>query len=819
MKYLFESWRKYIKETQAPQKLKLLKEFNRKDKESLMDMESKFSVSYEIELESDESFRDDSYGESRYDMDRVRGALNEDYFYEDVAEREAEYGLVADGNSINDYEELARHFLEEEEGISDPQENNTEALYAIIAFEKDPDYYKDFVDLLSSGLSPNAPLNPAMTSALLTLLVRGSLEFRNAPEDKEAEILKNMGLEIFEDTQTNLPFPEGEESPTIYRSGNLAQFVNKYLYNLSSDAPYDVEGFTSFDRRLGICSLLDEFEIEVKKLNSKEFRHDSLGETLLSDAENALEAIMQGGSSSRYPTIRDLIDSNEYNADDHPVSNSIESMVSSLAEQYVEKHAEAQYEEFLEDPVEYLEEMGLDMSEYEAEPEDSDYMTSLYTHLPNFMNEYADQLKFEEDASLDNGVEFSMDNPLYMTGLEEAFNFLELFFTDLDNQTNFRFDSNTGLHTNIGYLSDEDLPEPNLMKGLLLLNDKFARKGFENRGNSRWARDLKAATKEYLGKHTNPDFTQKELMKSLTSGATGPQLKELEKMLTSEVLSAARGVGAKSLGMNVLYIKGSEYVEFRYPGNIDPTYDKMVDATLYYSHIVRSIYDENYKRKSYVKKLFGFISNLGEYSEDTTENVKRLKGIISAGVGTIYSGALRRSEASLAEIEELYADIGEAYSWDSQETFRRVLSHMGPGYSARKRNFPLIYGGLRRVGKSKTKKDYVVVFYRPISSQTGRSSQSIEFKVHTFSIEEMISGKVNDFSLIDGEFIMANKVDKEKRDKAMDMMGLSTDPSHLKNVPSNDEALFKIFSDWKQAFYRWRASNENYIEKRKGVFE
>ena len=47
-----------------------------------------------------------------------------------------------------------------------------------------------------------------------------------------------------------------------------------------------MEGFTSFDRRFGICSLLDEFEIEVKKLNSKEYRHDSLGETLLSDAES-----------------------------------------------------------------------------------------------------------------------------------------------------------------------------------------------------------------------------------------------------------------------------------------------------------------------------------------------------------------------------------------------------------------------------------------------------------------------------------------------------------------------------------------------------
>ena len=818
MKHLFESWHKYIKETQAPQKL--LKEFNKKDKESLMDMEDRFSISYEIELESDEPIGEDEYGQTRYNMDRIRNFLNEDYFYENAVERDAEDGLVSDGNSIDDYDELARHFLEEE-GVSDPEDNAVEALLAVIAFEEDPDSYKEFTNLLGSALGPKAPLNPAMTKALIDLLTRGSLEFRNAPQEKEAEILKNMGLEIFEDTQTNLPFPESEESPTIYRTSNLAQFVSKYMYNLDSDTPYDVEGFTksAYVSGVGICSLIDELERQVKKLDAKVSRHDSLGETLLNTGEGELDNIMNAGASTRWPTIRDLIDSNEYDSDTQPVCHSIEKMVSDLAEEIALKVAEVEYDEFLEDPVEYLENMGVDLSEYELELEDTDYMSKLYEYLPNFMNEYADQLKFEEDASLSNGVEFSMDTPLYMTGLEEAFKFLELFFTDFNNQTNFRFDSNTGLHTNIGFLSDEDLPEPNLIKGLLLLNDKFARKGFENRGNSRWARDLKAATKEYLGKHTNPDFTQKELIKSLTGGAGGPQLKELEKTLTSEILSVARGVGAKALGMNVLYIKGSEYIEFRYPGNIDPTYDKMVDATLYYSHIVRSIYDENYKRKSYVKKLYGFISNLGEYPVDTSVNVKYLKGIISAGVGTIYSGGLLRSEASQEELEELYADIGEAYSWDSQATFRRVLSHMGPSYSARTRNFPVIYGGLRRVGESKTKKDYVVVFYRPIGFQSDESPQGVQFKAHTFSLEEMIRGKVGDFSLIDGEFMMANKTDKEKRDKAMDMMGLSTDPDHLKHMPSNDESLFKIFSDLKQAFYKWRANNEKYVEKRPGVFE
>ena len=93
-----------------------------------------------------------------------------------------------------------------------------------------------------------------------------------------------------------------------------------------------------------------------------------------------------------------------------------------------------------------------------------------------------------------------MDDPVYMTGLDEAFKFLDLFFNDYKDQSIFRFDTNTGLHTNIGYLDEDgdEVTDYNLIKTMLFLNNDFAFKGFENRKGSRWAGDLKAIFKREI---------------------------------------------------------------------------------------------------------------------------------------------------------------------------------------------------------------------------------------------------------------------------------------------------------------------------------
>ena len=98
----------------------------------------------------------------------------------------------------------------------------------------------------------------------------------------------------------------------------------------------------------------------------------------------------------------------------------------------------------------------------------------LRTALPNFMEKYEDILKFEKDTSLtkNRGVEFSINKEsLYMKGLDNAIEFLTIFFKDYEPQKedNFQFTTKTGLHVNIGLISEEEEPVKNynLIKSLL----------------------------------------------------------------------------------------------------------------------------------------------------------------------------------------------------------------------------------------------------------------------------------------------------------------------------------------------------------------
>ena len=78
MKLLFESWRKHLNE-------ELLTEFDRSDKEALMDEQGRFTISYEIELESRDAVGDTPGGRTEY----ARNYLTFDYFADSWNEREA----------------------------------------------------------------------------------------------------------------------------------------------------------------------------------------------------------------------------------------------------------------------------------------------------------------------------------------------------------------------------------------------------------------------------------------------------------------------------------------------------------------------------------------------------------------------------------------------------------------------------------------------------------------------------------------------------------------------------------------------------------
>ena len=156
-------------------------------------------------------------------------------------------------------------------------------------------------------------------------------------------------------------------------------------------------------------------------------------------------------------------------------------MVESAVQLFTEERSQADWDEYQDDPEDYLDNMGYEWEDsYEPEGGSGDFYELMEEHFPRFMEKWADQLKFEPDGSLRNGIEFSMDTPKFMTGLDTAFEFLKDFFFDYNRQDNFQFDANTGLHTNIGYLDDDGKShkEYNLMKALLFLNHDFAFKEF-----------------------------------------------------------------------------------------------------------------------------------------------------------------------------------------------------------------------------------------------------------------------------------------------------------------------------------------------------
>jgi len=71
MKLILESWRQYLKE-------ELLTEFDKADRNAVMADADRFTVSYEIELETDENL-----GDSRnVAVERARNYLSDEYFSE-----------------------------------------------------------------------------------------------------------------------------------------------------------------------------------------------------------------------------------------------------------------------------------------------------------------------------------------------------------------------------------------------------------------------------------------------------------------------------------------------------------------------------------------------------------------------------------------------------------------------------------------------------------------------------------------------------------------------------------------------------------------
>jgi hypothetical protein len=216
-------------------------------------------------------------------------------------------------------------------------------------------------------------------------------------------------------------------------------------------------------------------------------------------------------------------------------------------------------------------------------------------HFPYFYYRHGCDLKFEPDESLDNGIEFSPWT--WFDGLDEAFEFLDDFYEEYNNQDVFYFSDTTGLHINLS--NGTKKPKFNFIKGLLFLNEDYALKDYPERVGNRHSRPIKKEFNKLLKK----DLSNKgcNYLHSLLKSIKEDNAKLAESYLNDLIKKVLTKHNKDDLGFNLN--KAEEgYVEFRYPGGL-VSQEQIINSTLYYSKLVELMLNKELDQKRYFKKL------------------------------------------------------------------------------------------------------------------------------------------------------------------------------------------------------------------------
>ena len=606
-----KKWNQFLKEREQ----QVLQEFNAKDEKDVMSDESRFSVSFEGELETEGSgdgeggFPYGGVGEAR--REAAAGYLGydvEEYFRETEEETDVDQ-IMSDNPS--DADGMYDWYYEE---ISELYSNDIDLIRMSIAIsndESEEEIKKEFEKAIASASQEDA-------KKFLKLIILEPDRY-SAMQDLLGWTNKQMSLAF--EVEGGKEYPIGieklSENPKIIR-----KLISHFVINLEE---------------LNSQELLSGVKVQAMTVGLKNFLFtftgdDDLYDKIIEKSDEYMQDAMDDFTGRYGTTVGDVINMNI-------MKSQFESLwVYKIIEKYrmavddkFEEYIEERTTEFENDPAQYLEDMGIEDYFDEDEWMDSQYghgggdcstdslTDELRNNFPDFMNKWEDQLDFKEDGSLDCGIEFAMQNPPYMTGLSTAIEFIEDFFEEYDEQSVFSFTDKTGLHINVGYLDENGTPYDgyNLFKGLTFINQSYATKGvgFPEREHSEWAGDLKkpalkniAAFLQSLPEDSEKDdvMTKKEIMKLYFT----KNFDELSNILSARVSDTARSIGTKGLGFNVNYSKSRKYIEFRYPGKTDTNLESVKKALMYYSFVVKSMADPEFKKKSYVKDLIGFVNKL-----------------------------------------------------------------------------------------------------------------------------------------------------------------------------------------------------------------
>jgi len=616
-----KKWSQYLEENQE-----VLNEFNRKDEEAVMADEENFTVAFEIELESEGYDEDDMYEaeqEARHAAaENYLGYDAESHFQEDVYNN-----LTPDEIGMEEPDDGAE-MVEWYYDNTSTNPSQLEIIYIALAYQGDSDAEDVFDEAIDKVLNEPMPF--------LKMVYGDSTRIAELQDLLGwSDDQMTMGFEV----EGGKQYPEPIEKIGASRDAML-KIIDYYLINLRSLSGRGGPGniFPTSKKPVDMEKFVNTFSSQNQQWFAEQ-AHEAL--------DSDIDDIKGGYGYHQIQTIVDEINSSNIKY----WSQKIMARYRSEVEEKADEAVQSRYEEFTDNPVEWLESMGYEehqwFDEYEWRDNYSMYgggsgygcnveelERAMEDNFPNFMSKYENTLKFEEDGSLSCGIEFSQDNPPYMLGLDAAIEYLTDFFDEYDNQTVLRMTQSTGLHTNIGYSQDGELAESyNLFKALMFLNHTYATKGvgFPSRQSSGWTKDLKKPALHHIQKFAEqlPDdsshedvLTKKSLMKKYLSR----EFDELSGILSNQVSKTARHMGAKSIGFNVNYTSQLNYIEFRYPGKEDATLESMTKALKYYAFIVKAAADPTFKQKEYVKDLIGFMNNLkGE--PESVANIKFAKEI------------------------------------------------------------------------------------------------------------------------------------------------------------------------------------------------
>ena len=614
-----KKWSQYLEENQ-----KVLNEFNKKDEEAVMADEENFTVAFEIELESEGYDEDDMYEaeqEARRDAaENYFGYDAEDTFRRDVTENMTPEQVGME--EPDDGAEMIDWYYDN----TSTNPSQLEIIMVALAYQYDSAAEEVFDEAIDKVLNEPMPFLKMVYGDSTRI---GELQDLLGWTDQQM----TMGFEV----EGGKEFPEPIEKIGASRDAML-KIIDYFLINLRSLAGRGDPGnvFPKSKKPIEIEKFVNTFSEE-----DQQFFADQASEAM----DNEVDDLK---SRYGYEEIWSVLGSTDYSNPKYWTQKILKLYHDQLDEK-AEEAIQNQYENFLDDPIQWLEDMGYEEDQWfdaylwrdNYSGMGSGYGCDVYEleramedNFPNFMSKYQNTLKFEEDGSLTCGIEFSQDNPPYMIGLDAAIEYLEDFFDEYDNQSVLRMSPSTGLHTNIGYSKDGELMEEyNLFKALMFLNHTYATKGvgFPSRERSGWTGDLKKPALNNIEKFVDrlPDdskhddvLTKKSLMKKYLSR----NFEELSGILTNQVYQQARQMGSKSIGFNVNYTRSRNYIEFRYPGKEDVNLESMTKALKYYAFIVKAAADSTFKQREYIKDLIGFLNNLkGE--PESVANIKFTKEI------------------------------------------------------------------------------------------------------------------------------------------------------------------------------------------------